>query len=142
MIGNCSSVCLPDSLMQKADSLPVELRNFRVIYLFSSSTSSFSDQDIDRLTDFVEAGGGLYAGADNWPLQSESNQLTQYLYKKQCYGNFDLAKATGNATGNLNLNDLQNASAPTRCSLRSIQFLFAMEPAPHCIRKGYNPANR
>ena len=110
MIGNYSSLCLPDSSIHQFDSLPENLENFDIIFLFSNSTSNFSIQDVERLTDFVDKGGGLYAGSDNWPMQSQSNQLTQRIYKKQCYGDYDKVEAEA-TTGNLNLKELEDIPA-------------------------------
>lgn len=91
-----------DSSFSTADTLPDKLSNYKVVMLFSTSTSKLSEDDIERLTDFVEEGGGLYAGSDNWPLQSESRQVTQRLYKKESYGEFEQKNAQL-ASGNCNL---------------------------------------
>lgn len=110
MIGNYNSLCLPDTSIQQCDSLPANLNDYDVIFLFSTSTSNFSEYDVERLTDFVDQGGGLYAGSDNWPMQSQSNQFTQHVYKKQCYGDFDRVEAEA-TSGNLNLKELEDIPA-------------------------------
>lgn len=80
--------------------------------VFSNSISNFDERDIERITDYVQQGGGLYLGADNWPLQSEANQMTRALYSKESYGEFNERTAEVNATsGNLNLNELTTIPA-------------------------------
>lgn len=111
MLGNCGDLCLPDSTILHVDSLPDDLSTISTVFLFSSSTSNLSENDVERLTDFVDAGGGLYAGADNWPLQSQSNQLTQRMYKKQSYGAYDQANAESTTDGNLKLEEMKGVPA-------------------------------
>jgi hypothetical protein len=80
--------------------------------LFSNSTTTLSDSDVDRLIDFVEAGGGLYLGAENWPLQAESNQMTKRLYLKESFGEYQADDAEISASkGNLELDSLDNVPA-------------------------------
>lgn len=111
VMGNYTSICLSDSGFVISDSLPQTLSNFQSIMLFSTSTSTLSENDIERLTDYVEDGGGLYAGADNWPFQSESNQITRRLYKKESYGNFEVQRAESVAAGNLHLKEIDSIPA-------------------------------
>lgn len=105
LLGNLRSLCLEeDSLFSSASSLPDTLDSFRVICFFSNSTSSLTDDEVSRVEAFVRAGGGLYLGAENWPLQAESNQLTKKLYLKESFGeyNSDVAEIE-QKSGNLRL---------------------------------------
>ncbi len=88
VMGNLNSVCLEDSSIQKVGVLPDSLDSFQVICFFSNSTSSLTDDEVNRVEAFVRGGGGLYLGAENWPLQAESNQLTKKLYLKESFGEY------------------------------------------------------
>lgn len=106
-MGNHLHVCL-DSIpnYQIRDSLPQSLNNYGAILLFSNSTSKLSQHHIEQIVDFVEDGGGLYAGAENWPLQAESNQVTHRLYKKESFGDYESMEAEVSATdSNLELEE-------------------------------------
>lgn len=111
VLGNYSSLCLPDSTFSLADSLPESLVGFKVIMLFSSSTSNFNHLDIDRIEDFIRKGGGLYSGSDNWPLQAQSNQVTHQIYKKETFGNYQQTNAEPTRDGNLHLQELDTIPA-------------------------------
>lgn len=117
VLGNHSSVCLNDNLdFVACDTLPENLDNFSAIMLFSGSTSNLSHLDIERIVDFTENGGGLYSGAENWPLQAESNQMTNRLFKKESFGEYEQANAQrGELDGNLELekNDVIPAGKTT-----------------------------
>lgn len=104
-MGNHSRICLPDDTrLNVKNTLPENLRDFKAIMLFSNATSQLSGRDVDRIVNFVYQGGGLYTGAENWPLQAESNQLTDCIYKKKSFGNFNQSIAETNIiSGNLNL---------------------------------------
>lgn len=112
-LGNDGAVCLPvDLQVSHTDTLPANLDSIACILLFSGANSLLSDEDLDRLVTYVEAGGGLYSGSDNWPLQSEANQVTDYIYKKQSFGLYTNTSAectSGN--GHLELNTLSNIPA-------------------------------
>lgn len=77
-----------DSVFSSASSLPDTLDSFHVICFFSNSTSSLTEDELNRVEAFVRSGGGLYLGAENWPLQAESNQLTKKLYLKESFGEY------------------------------------------------------
>jgi len=113
VLGNHSSVCIVDNntfVMQ--DTLPASLGNYDAIMLFSSSVSSLSEGDIDRIVHFVELGGGLYSGSENWPLQAESNQVTHRLYKKESFGRFEQSEAEASLNeGNLKLDSIHQIPA-------------------------------
>lgn len=115
VMGNHSALCLNDSLnITRHDTLPESLEKFGAIMLFSGSTSHLSENDIDRIIIFLEFGGGLYSGAENWPLQAESNQVTHRLYKKESFGEFENHEAEVNTQiGNLNLNRMNQIPAGT-----------------------------
>lgn len=107
------NVCL-DSLEMFVinDSLPDSLNNFSAIFLFSNASSLLSNEDVERIVRYLNRGGGLYVGSDNWPLQSESNQITNRLYKKESFGNFEESIAQASLKGNnLNLKALKRIPA-------------------------------
>lgn len=113
VLGNHRSICFQDTTMLIMDrTLPDNLDSLSCILIFSGSTSQFKEQDIDRITDYVQNGGGLYLGADNWPLQSESNQITNALYSKESYGEFREERAEANIKdGNLHLSEIDTIPA-------------------------------
>ena len=106
-------VCL-DSLQTFVinDSLPDSLSDFNAIFLFSNASSLLSNEDVERIITYLNNGGGLYTGADNWPLQAESNQMTNRLFKKESFGNFEESNAEASKDGgNLNLKALEQIPA-------------------------------
>lgn len=66
------------------------LKNFDVVLIFSSSNSCLTNESILEIEAFVNQGGSLYLGADNWPFVEESNQLTQVFFGKRYWGNQSL----------------------------------------------------
>ena len=112
-MGNHSSLCLDNKLVFATNqTLPDSLNDFKVIMLFSSSTSTLTNKDVNRIVTFIEKGGGLYSGAENWPLQAESNQVTNRLYKKKSFGNYQqrIAECSEHAA-NLNLKGVESLPA-------------------------------
>lgn len=108
VLGNHKSVCGIDSSAVYRDSLPENLDSFHIVLLFSNAESKLSNDEINQLLRFVEKGGGLYCGSENWPLQAESNQFTNEVYKKQSFGNYHQANAeSAGASGNLSLDTLE-----------------------------------
>ena len=107
VLGNHKHVCGIDSTAHFPEFLPQSLDSFDVIILFSNAESKLTKTEIQRIQQFVENGGGLYCGAENWPLQAESNQFTEEVYNKQSFGSYQQSKAesAGNA-GNLSLDTL------------------------------------
>lgn len=104
VIGNYSMVCLEDTSVLKSGVLPDSLDQFDVICFFSNATSTLTDVEVARVESFVRAGGGLYLGAENWPLQAESNQLTKRIYLKESFGEFNADVAqVDQELGNLEL---------------------------------------
>jgi hypothetical protein len=67
---------------------------------------------VDRLINFAESGGGVYLGAENWPLQAESNQVTKRLYLKESFGEYQVDDAEiASNNGNLELDSLDKVPA-------------------------------
>ena len=87
-IGNLSPICMDDSNALRVTKLPETLDSVAIICFFSNSTSSLSEAEASRVEEFVRSGGGLYLGAENWPLQAEANQLTKKLYLKESFGEY------------------------------------------------------
>lgn len=112
MLGNYHPVCIEDPTVKYCDSLPEDLSEVDVIMFFSGSTSQLNENDMNRITKFLENGGGLYLGADNQPFQSEANQVTRSLYKKECFGEFEDTVAISNTDGgNLQLKEFEEIPA-------------------------------
>ncbi|PHR31878.1 MAG: hypothetical protein COA38_07375 [Fluviicola sp.] len=104
LVGNFGSVCMEDSTVLRTTVLPASLDSFKIICFFSNSTSSLTESEATRVEHFVRSGGGLYLGSENWPLQAESNQLTQKLYLKESFGEYDSPLAEiEQESGNLQL---------------------------------------
>lgn len=127
VVGNYTSLCISDSVFTKVDSLPESLDNVKIIMLFSSSTSNFTKSDIDKIETFVKAGGGLYSGSDNWPLQAQSNQITHQIYKKENFGNYQQESAELNSDGNLKLQDLDTIPAGKTTSAFPLDYRLKVE---------------
>lgn len=107
MIGNTKNLCYKEYFSAISDSLPADLNQFDAIFIFSNSTSQLKESDIKRILNFIEEGGGLYSGAENWPLQAESKQITSTIYRKESYGEYDKTVAnTSKQSGNLQLNTI------------------------------------
>lgn len=113
VLGNHESVDLPEeTTFLRVDSLPMDLNAVCCVFLFSNAASSLSDSDRARILDFLENGGGLYLGADNWPLQSEANELAQLIYGKQYYGQFESSETELNVhNAQLHLDELSYVPA-------------------------------
>lgn len=113
LIGNCEKLCYLDAFsIAPSNTLPLDLSPFKAIYIFSNSTSQLTPTDIGRIVSFVEDGGGLYTGSENWPLQAESRQITQEIYKKENYGEYQITSASSSVQdGNLQLNSISEIPA-------------------------------
>ena len=113
LIGNSEKLCyLEQFTITDSARLPADLSSFNAIYIFSNSTSQLTKSDIQRIISYVENGGGLYTGSENWPFQAESRQITQELYKKENYGEYKIyAASSSNQDGNLNLNTITEIPA-------------------------------
>ncbi|MBL1279918.1 MAG: hypothetical protein COA33_006585 [Fluviicola sp.] len=110
VLGNCKNLCLfEDSTFVIKDSLPAELDSYKSIYIFSNSFSILSTNQTNTIHQFVLDGGGLYLGAENWPLQAESNQLTKLIYNKEAYGEYQADSVESKSKNvNLKLNELED----------------------------------
>jgi hypothetical protein len=88
-IGRDIALPLLDSVdLHYRDSLPADaLEQYQFILVFSSGNSNLDTSDIRRLQEYLQQGGGLYIGADNWPFVAESNQLTFQLFGQKWWGN-------------------------------------------------------
>ena len=71
-----------------ADKLPDSLQQYPYILIFSTSKSALSRSDIGALLGYVNDGGGLYVGADNFPMNAEFNQISAVLMNKVSWGDF------------------------------------------------------
>lgn len=113
--GNISSICfLSDSVdVVKSALIPESIIEFDAVFLFSSANSILSEADIEKLQNFLNSGKGIYIGSENWPLQAESNQLTDRFYSKQTWGNFSTKSAIVNDAGLLNEKDSIPSGAST-----------------------------
>ena len=110
-IGNTTNFCSSDSTIVVLNSLPADLGDYEAIFIFSNASSGLSDSDVAKIINYAESGGGLYLGAENWPLQAESNQITEKLYLKSSYGSYDQEIADNPPGGNLKLNELDTIPA-------------------------------
>ena len=90
LVGNAKKICTDSNdsahyIIQ--DSLPDQLEGFHAILLFSNARSILNSADQKKIMSYLESGKGLYIGCENWPLQSEANQLTTLLFGKEFWGN-------------------------------------------------------
>jgi hypothetical protein len=110
-IGNHGKI-KSDSILSKLDSLPNNLQHYAAIFVFSGANSNLSNSDIEQLTSYLNDGGSIYLGAENWPLQAELNQVTNYLFQKECYGNQNEEHAQAELKGTqLSLAEVDNIPA-------------------------------
>lgn len=127
VMGNVQRICLPDSQLVIKETLPNSLEEYNSIFLFSNSTSFLSADDVIRIDSFVIQGGGLYNGSDNWPLQAEANQMTQKLYKKESFGNYEDVAAVSGDAGNLALSELDTIPAGKSTSAFPMDYRLRVE---------------
>ncbi len=127
VMGNVERLCLPDSQLVILDTLPNSLDSFNSIFLFSNSTSFLSAEDVTKIDSFVVKGGGLYNGSDNWPLQAEANQMTQKMYRKESFGNYEETIAKSGEAGNLDLEDLDTIPAGKTTSAFPMDYRLKVE---------------
>lgn len=105
----------------------MSLDSFNTIYFFSNATSNLSDADIESIENFIVEGGGLYMGADNWPLQAETNQITRQFYQKEAFGNYSSDVAQTNVKGNLKLSEMDTVPAGTTTSAFPLDYRLTVE---------------
>lgn len=84
--GNTTDLCLPI----KTDEIhsASTYNSSDLIMVFATAESIFSNEQIDSIVSYVYEGKNLYIGADNWPLQAESNLITKRMFNETFYGNF------------------------------------------------------
>jgi len=113
LIGKSEKICyLEQFTVAEPGALPSNLALYKAIYIFSNSTSQLTLTDLQRIIRYVENGGGLYTGSENWPFQAESRQITQELFKKENYGEYNTTTAhSSSQNGNLNLNNITEIPA-------------------------------
>jgi hypothetical protein len=90
-IGNISQICFEDtnSTIELSSDLPDTLSPYSAIFLFSSAQSILNEKKLEQLLQFLNGGNGLYLGSENWPLQAESNIMTNLLFSKNAWGDFN-----------------------------------------------------
>lgn len=94
-IGNISQICYDETLstIELSSDLPDTLSSYSAIFLFSSAQSILNEKKVEQLLQFLNSGNGLYLGSENWPLQAESNVMTNLLFSKNAWGDFNEANA-------------------------------------------------
>jgi hypothetical protein len=87
LLGNTKQLCFTDSTIQffSAETLPEGITKFQAIMVFSSAHSRLTSTNLDHIIQFVNDGGSLYIGSENWPLQAEGSALTERLYTKSVW---------------------------------------------------------
>ncbi len=129
VLGNHSAIFIPEEVsFQRVDSLPIDLEDVSCIFLFSNASSTLDSEEVDQLVAFLEKGGGLYLGADNWPLQSEANQMAQTIYGKEYYGEFESQETELNTqNAQLKLQDLDHVPAGQSTSAFPLDHRLSVE---------------
>lgn len=112
VLGNFTPLCFSDSSYIKLHTIPENLNDYDAIMIFSTANNSLNDEAIFAIINYVENGGSLYLGAENWPLQAEANQVTQAVYKKEVYGDYDLEIAVVEKNTSTNLKSIEYDSIP------------------------------
>ena len=113
--GNYSSICyMNDSIeLYSFPQLPKEISKYDAVFIFSTAHSILNKDDIEKLNQFLNQGKGIYIGAENWPLQAESNQLTSFFYSKEVWGNFTDKNAIPTKLGLIKIADSIPAGSST-----------------------------
>lgn len=104
--GNDVNLCLTDTLQITQLKELKNLNSSDAVFIFSGAGNGLSKGAIDTLIEFVYRGGGLYIGAENWPLQTEANQITSRLFNKSSFGFYTSEIAESATNGNLSFQDL------------------------------------
>jgi hypothetical protein len=90
LLGNTDKLCTVhiDTIhYDVSDTLPIKIDHYQAVLIFSSAQSVLNQEDIERLFVYLESGNGIYLGCENWPLQSEANQLSKLILGKEFWGN-------------------------------------------------------
>lgn len=66
-----------------------DLDSSTILVIFSTANSRLGEVEQNLIIDFVNAGGSLYLGAENFPFNEECNQLSEKLLQLKGYGNFE-----------------------------------------------------
>ncbi len=66
-----------------------KLDSCSILVIFSTANSRLGEVEQNIILDFVNAGGSLYLGAENFPFNEECNQLSEKFLQLKGYGNFD-----------------------------------------------------
>lgn len=82
---NCATS--PFQFEHKTELSSKEIHQYSCIFIFSTAQSMLSENQILALYNFVDNGGSLYVGADNYPFVSECNQITNAFFNKAFWGN-------------------------------------------------------
>jgi len=114
-IGNTSQICCDNdsSNVFIIASKPYNFFDYDAVFLFSSAQSILDDSDVEQLLVFLQSGKGLYLGSDNWPLQIESNLVTNLLFSKSTWGDFTEKDAITVDSGMLSKNETISAGSTT-----------------------------
>lgn len=88
MIGNTKPLCLPemDSIEFKVIQSIDSIDSNDVVMVFSTAYSNITKSERERIIEYMENGGTLFIGCENWPLQSEGNLLTSSILNKEFWG--------------------------------------------------------
>jgi hypothetical protein len=66
-----------------------DLDSCKILVIFSTANSRLGEVEQNLILDFVNAGGSLYLGAENFPFNEECNQLSEKFLQLKGYGNFE-----------------------------------------------------
>ncbi len=105
--GNEKNICLSDTLNSTSLITMNQLDSTSVLFIFSNAGNGYTTEQLDSLEAFVLNGGGLYIGAENTPLQTEANQITDRLFHKNAFGLYSSEIAETADKGNLALSELK-----------------------------------
>lgn len=111
LLGNTKKICFEEHVATKSDSLPQNLDSYSALFIFSNAESTLSKAELSQVKEYLEQGGNVYIGGENWPLQAEINAFTETNFNFACYGNFENKKAEASQQGRLNLEELEDLPA-------------------------------
>jgi hypothetical protein len=66
-----------------------KLDSCSILVIFSTANSRLGEVEQNLILAFVNAGGSLYLGAENFPFNEECNQLSEKFLQLKGYGNFE-----------------------------------------------------
>lgn len=124
--GNVSNLCYTSEITNVvvSNQLPDTLNPYNAIFIFSSAQTILTEAALERLIAFLAQGKGIYIGSENWPLQAESNQITDLLFSKQVWGNFSETRAEV-AKGSVIFEE--NDSFPAGCTTVSFPLDYRLQ---------------